>query len=223
MYKFATSSIATAALIACLTASSGSALAQDDTAHPHDHAAMMAAQGQGQAHVHDHSAMLGMELKQSMMEVDVPAVKLVSQNGVSTLARKELLSGKPTVLAFIYTSCTTICPMTSQIMERVQTQLGSKLPGTRLVSVSIDPEYDTPARLLAYSQRYNAAPQWQHYTGTLANSVAIQKAFKAFLGDKMNHMPLIFVNGGNSKSWVRFDGFPSSDQVVKALEQQSGS
>lgn len=172
---------------------------------------------------HDHAAMLAAELKRSVVEVEVPASKLVRQDGARTTAAKELAAGKPTVLAFIYTSCTTVCPLTSQIMSQVQTKLGAELGKTRLVSVSIDPEYDTPARLTAYSKHFEASPQWQYYTGTLADSVTVQKAFGAYQGDKMNHLPLIFVNGGKSKSWVRMEGFPTAEQVLKELNEQSGS
>ena len=62
--------------------------------------------------------------------------------------------------------------------------------------------------------------QWQHYTGTLANSVAIQKAFGAYRGDKMNHVPLMFINGGGKKNWVQLEGFPSAEQVVKEYRDQ---
>ncbi len=176
-----------------------------------------------QAHEHDHAAMLGAELKRSTVEVEVPPAKLVRQDGLPTNALKALSSGTPTVLAFIYTSCTTVCPLTSHILSQLQTKLGADLSKVRLVSVSIDPEYDTPARLQAYSQRFEASAQWQHYTGSLANSVAVQKAFKAYQGDKMNHLPLIFVSGGKTKSWVRLEGFPTADQVLKELNAQSGS
>jgi protein SCO1/2 len=112
--------------------------------------------------------------------------------------------------------------LTSQILSTVQDKLGKDLDKTQLVSISIDPEYDTPARLSAYAKKFGASAQWQYYTGSLANSVAIQKAFKAYQGDKMNHLPLIFVNGGNSKSWVRLEGFPKAESVVKELAMQTG-
>ncbi len=182
----------------------------------------LACSGAAQAHDHDHAAMLAADLKRSVVQVEVPATRLVRQDGVSTSASAEWSAGTPTVLAFIYTSCTTVCPLTSHILSQLQTKLGADLARVRLVSVSIDPEYDTPARLRAYSQRFEASPQWQYYTGSLANSVAVQKAFKAYQGDKMNHLPLIFVNGGKSKSWVRLEGFPTADQVLKELNEQSG-
>lgn len=172
-------------------------------------------------HHHEGMQMNG-SIKKSMLDVALPNVRMVRQDGSAQPSAGVINSGKPTVLAFIYTSCTSVCPLTSQIMSQVQDLLGTDA-GTRLVSVSIDPEYDTPARLLDYSKRYGAMPQWQHYTGTLADSVAIQKAFTAFQGDKMNHLPLIFVNGGGKKSWVRMDGFPTAQEVVKELKGQIGS
>ena len=170
-------------------------------------------------HAHHHADM-NATVKRSMIDVPVGATPMVKQDGSKTTLAKELDGKKPTILAFIYTSCTTVCPVTSQILARTQDVLGADLPNVRILSVSIDPEYDTPERLLAYSKKFEAKPQWQHYTGTLANSVAIQKAFGAYRGDKMNHVPLLFVNGGGKKNWVQLEGFPSAEQVVKEYRDQ---
>jgi protein SCO1/2 len=159
-------------------------------------------------------------VKRSMIDVTLAATPMVKQDGSKTTLAKELTGKKPVILAFIYTSCTTVCPVTSQILSRTQDLLGTELPNVRIVSVSIDPEYDTADRLLAYSQKFGAKAQWQHYTGTLANSVAIQKAFGAYRGDKMNHVPLMFINGGGKKNWVQLEGFPSAEQVIKEYRDQ---
>jgi protein SCO1/2 len=148
---------------------------------------------------------------------------LVRQDGSKTTLSKELDGNKPTVLAFFYTSCTTVCPVTSQILAGTQALLGKELKGARIISISIDPEYDTPERLNAYRKKFDAQPEWQHYTGTLADSIAAQKVFGAYRGDKMNHVPLIFVNGGGKKSWVQLQGFPSAEQVVKEFHEQKSS
>ena len=172
--------------------------------------------------MHNHEAMLKASLKRSLVELSIPASKLLRQDGSTAIAQKELVSGKPTIVAFIYTSCTTICPMTSRIMSDVQDLLGAQMENTRMASVSIDPEYDTPARLQAYAKSLGAAPQWTHYTGSMANSVVVQKAFGAYQGDKMNHLPLMFINGGGKSTWVRLEGFPTAAQVVAELRTQTG-
>jgi protein SCO1/2 len=162
-------------------------------------------------------------VKRSMVDLKLTPTPLIRQNGTKTTLSKELEGNKPTVLAFFYTSCTTVCPVTSQILAGTQALLGKDLEGARIVSISIDPEYDTPERLSAYAKKFDAKPQWQHYTGTLQDSIAAQKVFGAYRGDKMNHVPLIFVNGGGKKSWVQLQGFPSAEQVVKEFRQQKSS
>lgn len=159
-------------------------------------------------------------VKRKMVEVNLAATPMVRQDGSKTVLNKELDGKKPVVLAFIYTSCTTVCPVTSQIMSDAQVKLGADLANVQLLSVSIDPEFDTPERLSAYAKKFDAKPQWQHYTGTLADSVAIQKAFGAYRGDKMNHVPLMYIQGRGKKAWVQLEGFPSADDVVKELRQQ---
>jgi protein SCO1/2 len=170
-----------------------------------------------------HKADTSAPVKRSMMEFKLTPTPLVRHDGAKTTLSKELEGNKPTVLAFFYTSCTTVCPVTSQILAGTQALLGKDLQGARILSISIDPEYDTPERLTAYRQKFDAQPQWQHYTGTLADSIAAQKVFGAYRGDKMNHVPLIFINGGGKKSWVQLQGFPSAEQVVKEFREQKSS
>ena len=182
-------------------------------------AAMPAAQAHGDAM---HAQMdMGGEAKRSLVEVSLNNGNLVRQDGTKVNIRKEIDSGKPVVLAFIYTSCTAICPITSQILANLQGLLSKELDQVQIMSVSIDPEYDTPARLLAYSKKLGALPAWQHYSGTVGNVVALQKAFGTYRGDKMNHDSFIFINGGKRKSWVKLEGFPPAEQLLNELHEQT--
>jgi protein SCO1/2 len=212
--------IATAAasvVMALFLTNAGTALAQSEHEGHDMHAGHDMSTMDPHAH---HHADTNAAVKRSMVDITVAATPIVRQDGAKTTLAKELDGGKPVILAFIYTSCTTVCPVTSQILAKTQDLLGADLKNVRIVSISIDPEYDTPERLLAYAKKFDAQPQWQHYTGTLANSVAIQKSFGAYRGDKMNHVPLMFVNGGGKKGWVQLEGFPSAEQLVKEYRDQ---
>ena len=125
--------------------------------------------------------------------------------------------GRPVVLAFIYTSCTTVCPVTSMTLSQVQSRLGAERARVHLMSISIDPEQDTPARLREYAQRFHAGPEWQHYTGTRVASETAQRAFNAYRGSKMDHQPVILVRSAPTGEWVRFDGFATADQLLAEL------
>jgi protein SCO1/2 len=75
------------------------------------------------------------------------------------------LQGQIWVVDFFYTECPGICVNLSQQMARLQ-QLAARYPEVRLVSVSVDPERDTPPVLSEYAARYGADPQrWLFLTG----------------------------------------------------------
>lgn len=156
-------------------------------------------------------------VRRSEMAYQVPTVRLVRDDGKSVALQDELAGERPVVLAFIYTSCTTVCPLTSQTLAQLQSRLGSTRDQVRIVSISIDPEQDTPARLADYAKTFHAGPEWRHYTGTLAASQTAQRAFDVYRGNKMNHSPAILVRSSADAHWVRFDGFATVDQLMAEL------
>jgi protein SCO1/2 len=88
-----------------------------------------------------------------------------------------------------------------------------------LVSISIDPEQDTPERLSEYARRFHAGPEWRFYTGTTQASVAVQRAFEAYRGDKMDHTPATFLRAAPGRPWVRIDGFASSEELAREFHE----
>lgn len=112
------------------------------------------------------------------------------------------------ILNFIFTTCPSICPVLSATMSATQDELGDQLDRLRMVSISVDPEYDTPAVLQQYAELHDAGPQWHFLTGPIADIVTVQRAFDAYRGNKMNHAALTYIRAPGSDSWVRLDGFP---------------
>jgi protein SCO1/2 len=127
----------------------------------------------------------------------------------------EVDDGRPVFMNFIYTTCTAICPPMSQTFAALQRKLGPDRAKVRMISVSIDPEQDTPKRLAEYAEKFGAGPQWAFYTGSVESSVAVQKAFGAWRGDKMSHTPLTLVRLGPGEEWVRYDGFVTAEQLAQ--------
>ena len=144
----------------------------------------------------------------------IPAVDLVRDDGKTVSLPAELDDGRPVVLNFIYTSCSTICPLSSQVFAQFQRALGAKHESVHLVSISTDPEQDSPAHLRAYAQQFHAERGWDHYTGTMAASIAVQRAFGAYHGDKMSHAPLTLMRAAPGKPWVRLDGFATGRDLL---------
>lgn len=153
-------------------------------------------------------------------QIAVPAVNLVREDGRKVDFRAELDDGRPVYLNFIFTSCQGICPASSQVFSQLQQRLKKSGAKAHLVSVSLDPDYDTPARLREYAARFHAGKGWHHYTGTVADSVAVQKAFGAWRGDKMNHEPVTFFRLKPGAPWERIEGFATAADLHGRLPQQ---
>jgi protein SCO1/2 len=156
----------------------------------------------------------------SSVSYKIPELTLVRADGAKVSLPRELdADGKPVILNFIYTTCTAICPVMTQTFAEIQNRLGDDKAKVRMISVSIDPEQDTPPRLREYARKYSAGPQWRFYTGTVEASIATQKAFDAYRGDKMNHLPVTFLRAAPGKPWVRLEGFAPPDEVMKEIRQ----
>jgi protein SCO1 len=149
----------------------------------------------------------------------IPDVALVRADGTQVKLRQELDDGRPVILNFIFTTCTSICPVMTQTFVQIQKRLGDDRSRVHMVSVSIDPEEDTPARLREYAKKFGAGPQWTFYTGTQEASVALQKAFDIYRGDKMNHVPVTFLRIAPGQPWVRIEGLARADAVVREYRQ----
>ena len=153
-------------------------------------------------------------VSRSSVSYEPPAVTLVRADGKSVSLPRELDDGRPVLLNFIFTTCSSICPLTSRTLEEFQRQLGAEAAKVHLMSISIDPEQDTPARLTEYAHRFHAGPQWQYYTGTVAASLAAQRAFDVFRGEKMSHTPVTLLRSAPGKPWLRIEGFVTPAELV---------
>jgi protein SCO1/2 len=178
------------------------------------------AHGEADPHAHHHVAS---EITRSTTDYAIPDVRLVREDGKTVLLSEELNDGRPVVMNFIYTTCTTVCPLTSQTFSELQSKLGARRNAVHLMSISIDPEQDTPARLSEYAKKFGAGPEWQFYTGTPQASVATQRAFNVYRGDKMDHAPVTLVRTAPGKPWVRLDGFVTPDQMLRELRDNVAS
>ena len=171
---------------------------------------------------HDHHAMSGAKegYVRTVAAYTVPDVKLVDADGAAVPLRSKLAGqDRPVILNFIFTTCTAVCPVMSATLAQVQTELGPERESVRMVSVSIDPEQDTPAALKAYAGKFGAGRQWQMLTGSLNDSIAVQRAFDVYRGDKMNHQPATFLRANPGQPWVRLDGFASAADIIREYRQ----
>ncbi|HKG15755.1 MAG TPA: SCO family protein, partial [Pyrinomonadaceae bacterium] len=181
-------------------------------------AARARAQQSHEQHLHEQQqqppAQTGEKFTRTSASYDVPDVTLVDMNGARVQLATALAYDGPVFLQFIFTTCPTICPVMSGTLSSAQEKLGADAARARMISISIDPEQDTPERLREYARKFKAGPHWTFLTGDLEKIVAVQKSFDAYRGNKMRHEPLTFMRAATGKPWLRLDGLLSATQLL---------
>jgi protein SCO1/2 len=157
--------------------------------------------------------------KRSVEKYTIPDVVLVNQDGKKVRLASLLNSEQPVIVDFIYGTCTTICPVLSAGFVNLQAKLGSASQNVRLVSITIDPENDTPKVMKEYLKRFRAKPGWDFLTGSRADIDAVMRAFNAYIPDKMSHYPLNLIRMPKDGRWVRLYGLMSSRELLEEYQQ----
>lgn len=166
------------------------------------------------SHAAHRAAMKTNDYRVSDVNYDIPDVRLLDRSGEDVVLRTLLQSGQPVALNFIFTTCTTICPVMTVTFSQMQQLLGDDAERLQLVSISIDPEYDRPAVLDAYAQQFRAGDNWIFLTGETDDVVTVLRSFDSYTGAKMNHRPVTLLKKPESTKWVRIDGLANGESLA---------
>lgn len=158
----------------------------------------------------------------SLHRYTVPPITLTDQHDKNVRLDRVLADNKPVLVQFFFTACTTICGVRSAQLCWIAPKLAAAGIDIAFYSISIDPEQDTPAHLLAYSRKFGTVPpsNWHLLTGSPARIKKVQAAFDASdpSGDRMMHKPLIFIRNGKNSPWVRIDGMVSAYELMQQIK-----
>jgi len=145
---------------------------------------------------------------------------LLDQEGKSVQFKTDIIDNNIVVMNFVYTTCTTQCPLNSQILSHVQKNLSSQeQEQVRLVSLSIDPGTDTPKRLKDYAEKIGAGPRWAWLTGHSPEVNELLDALGVYTPDFKNHPSVILVGDSKTGNWTRFYGIPDPDQLIEKVRE----
>src|SRR2546429_9222757 len=114
-------------------------------------------------------------VSRSTVSYEAPDVTLVRADGKPVSLPHELDDGRPGLLNFIFTTCSSICPLTSRTLEEFQRKLGREAPGVHLMSISIAPAPETPARLTEDARKFHAAPACRDHPAAVPRCLRGQK------------------------------------------------
>ncbi len=145
---------------------------------------------------------------------------LIDQDGRPLRLRTDVLGDRIAVVNFVYTSCTTVCPVASATMAHLQQELGPLAgPRVRLLTISIDPQRDSPARLKEQATRHRAGAGWLWLTGRKADVDDVLRSFGAYTSNPDDHPPLTLIGDDVTGRWTRLYGFPGVMELQAHLQQ----
>ena len=144
-----------------------------------------------------------------------PNLPVVTQDGKTLRFYDDVIKGKVVVVSFIYTSCTDICPLTTARLALVADQLGDTLGrDVFFVSMTVDPETDTPARLKTYAEAFTSNPGWLFLTGKPEDIRAINSKFGNRSPLLAEHKMEIVLGNDATGDWQRDTPFGEIASIV---------
>jgi cytochrome oxidase Cu insertion factor (SCO1/SenC/PrrC family)/cytochrome c2 len=144
-----------------------------------------------------------------------PNLPVVTQDGKTLKFYDDVIKGKMVLVSFIYTNCPDICPLTTARIAQVAEKLGDMVGRDLfLVSLTVDPERDTPERLKSFATAFGAGPGWLFLTGKPEDI----KWINAKLGDKSRmlseHRNEVVLGNDATGEWARDTVFGDIDRLI---------
>jgi len=161
-------------------------------------------------------------------------VRVIEQGWLSdfelTSSRKEKVSsasliGKPYVVSFFFSTCPSVCVKQNEKTKQLYEKFSEK--GIRFVSISVDPEIDTPERLTEYAERFGADTQkWLFLTGPMDYISRVgAEVFKIFVTRRGHPEQFIIVDADGKifgyYNWTDAGQFLSLQQDLAALAEDA--
>jgi cytochrome oxidase Cu insertion factor (SCO1/SenC/PrrC family) len=149
-----------------------------------------------------------------------PNLPVVNQDGEQLKFYDDLIKDKIVIVMFIYTSCTDICPLTTARMTLIEDQLGP-LVGKEIfiISMTVDPQVDTPEKLKAYSKAFATGPGWSFVTGKPEDIRAINHRLGERSKVLSEHRNEIVLGNDVTGEWQRDNVMGDLNRVVTSIRE----
>jgi protein SCO1/2 len=150
----------------------------------------------------------------------IPDVSVIDQDGNPRRFYTDLVKGRVVVINFIYTTCTTICPPLGATFGKLQKGLGDRLgKEVFLISISVDPATDTPARLRAWGAQFGAAHGWTLITGDKSELNRLLRVLGTDVASPENHSAMVLIVNDRAGTWKRVYGLGSIAVLMRSVQQ----
>ena len=162
--------------------------------------------------------------REKLAERSFPNVVLTTHEGKKVRFYDDLIKDKIVLINFMYVKCEGICPGTTANLVKVQRLFGERM-GRDIVmlSITLKPEEDTPAKLAAYAKAYKTKPGWLFLTGD-PKDVELLRRKLGFIdrdpardADKSNHIGMLRWGNEPLTLWAGCPGLLAPSKIVKEI------
>ncbi len=130
------------------------------------------------------------------------------------------VEGHIAIVTGFFTTCNSMCPITQEKLSQVAKLLGPKLgKDVVIVSVSVDAENDTPARMKEWAEKFHTGPGWTLLSGNRDQVNALLKSLGLFVELRQRHQSALMV-GSAATGWVRISSWTPPEKHWPGLRNQ---
>jgi protein SCO1/2 len=149
-----------------------------------------------------------------------PPLSLTLHDG-SSASLQALLAGRFSAVQLMFTSCQATCPIQGALFADAAKRLGERLPTAQLLSISIDPERDSPAVLRDGLKRFGGSPRWRAARPEKTQLESLVSFLKSKNPAPDPHTAQVYFFDRKGLLVLRSVDFPPGKEVVRVLEQMA--
>ncbi len=148
-----------------------------------------------------------------------PNIVLHDQDGRAVRFYDDVIRGKVVAINFVYTTCTTLCPLDTAQLRRLQQLLGDRL-GRDIFMYSVSINGDSPEALRRYMRTYDVGPNWRFLTGSREDVTRLQRLLGLRIDDPndlRNHNASIVLGNERTAQWIRRAAYENPQNLAELL------
>jgi protein SCO1 len=146
----------------------------------------------------------------------LPNSTFLNQHGKPVRFLSDVVGEYTIILNFVFTTCRESCPFSGANFARIEKELARRGDTkVRLVSITSDPEHDTPERLKQWAARFGGGHRWQLLTGSMNSIQELSRALTGAEVGKGGHMATVLTGDRSKPKWTRSYGLDEPNQIIQ--------
>jgi protein SCO1/2 len=146
-------------------------------------------------------------------------VILVNQSGERMRFYSDLIKGRVVVINVFFSSCHGSCPVMMKTFQKLQDWLGDRLgKDVYLISMSVDPEMDTPEKLKEYAAQLGAKRGWYFVTGEKQNMELALRKIGQYVAVREDHSNIFILGNETTGLWKKAFGLAKIEDLIAIVE-----